>query len=319
MRIKLTQETKRVCYNCGSTKTYISPSGSAQWYSYKKKNWLCSKCRAKLFNNPKWHPIYRAKRSDQEKEEMRILARHYSRIHGRVKKELRMIPLSNQEQFALRKEYKTLRVRDLRADYTTPAIDTLLKSIKKIERDHHDWQPEYDREFFNIARSRLVLENSEKDPSLYSILDFLTDEEKPAMIEALECATNGYLRASIVLGWAAAIYRMHRVVEKMGFDVFTKKSQEMVQSQVSHFKHGKAVNTVRNMSDLEANVPDGNLLWVLEYCEIIDSNQHKRLEGCSIFRNTSAHPNSTKITRDNVKSFYSDLKNLVFENPKFGL
>lgn len=248
---------------------------------------------------------------------MRVLARRYGRIHATIKRELGKIPVTNEAQFTLHKEYKIMRARDLRADYTTPAIDSLLQCIKKIENHYHDWQAEYDKKFFNIARSRLVLENVEEDPDLYSILEFVTEDEKPTLIEALECATNGLLRASIVLGWAAAVYRMHKVVEKMGFDVFSRKSQEMVQSQVSHFK-GKAV-TVRNMSDLEANVPDGNLLWVLEYCELIDSNQHKRLEGCATYRNTSAHPNSTKITRDNVKSFYSELRNFVFENPKLKL
>lgn len=155
---------------------------------------------------------------------------------------------------------------------------------------------------------------------LDAILDSLTEEEKPLMKEAIECARSNFLRASVVLGWAAMIYRLHKSVEKMGFDNFNNKAEELSKIQDGRYKRvGKTNYHVHNMSELQATVVDNALLWVLEYIGLIDNNQHDRLSACSVMRNNSAHPSSTTITEENVTSFYSDLKTIIFDNSKFKL
>ncbi len=150
---------------------------------------------------------------------------------------------------------------------------------------------------------------------LTKILENATDEEKDYLDEALGCASRGFFRASVVLGWSAAVHRMHKTIEKLGFDGFNKKSDEM-RSAGGRFKRWNKSFTVHSLSDLRT-VFDSDLLWVLEYLELIDSNQHERLSICFTMRSNSAHPGEAPITEENLASFYSDLKAFVFDNPRF--
>ncbi len=154
---------------------------------------------------------------------------------------------------------------------------------------------------------------------LDEILASLTEIEKPLMKEAIDCAKNGYLRASAVLGWAATVNRLHKTVEKMGFNTFNQKSREMNDIDEGRYKRFKKTFHVVNMAELQATVFDNDLLWVLEYCEFIDNNQHDRLSMCFVMRNNSAHPGESLIKEENITSFYSDLKTIIFDNPKFRL
>jgi hypothetical protein len=154
---------------------------------------------------------------------------------------------------------------------------------------------------------------------LDAILTSLGEDEKPLMKEAINCARAGYLRATIVLGWAAAINRMHKIVELMGFDEFNKKSKQLNDINEGRYKRFKKYFHVVNLPDLQASVFDDDLLWVLEFCDFFDNNQHERLSACFVMRNTSAHPGASVNTEDNVVSFYSDLKSIIFDNPKFKL
>jgi hypothetical protein len=76
---------------------------------------------------------------------------------------------------------------------------------------------------------------------------------------------------------------------------------------------------VHSLNDLRDMVFDSDLLWVLDYWELIDPNQHDRLSICFTMRNNSSHPGEAPITEENLASFYSDLKSFVFDNPKFKL
>lgn len=152
---------------------------------------------------------------------------------------------------------------------------------------------------------------------LSKILENATDQEKDYLNEALGCASHNFLRASVVLGWDAAVYRMHKVIEKLGLDEFNKKSEEMKNIEDGRFKKFKKSFHVQTLNDLSATVFDNDLLWVLEYWGLIDSNQHDRLSVCFTMRNNSAHPGEAIISEENLSSFYSDLKNMIFDNPKF--
>jgi len=152
---------------------------------------------------------------------------------------------------------------------------------------------------------------------LAKVLENVSDEEKEYLDEALGCASHGFLRGSVVLGWNAAVHRLHKVIERLGFDQFNKKSEEMKNITDGRFKRFKKSYNVHSLSELRATVFDNDLLWVLEYWGLIDSNQHERLSICFTMRNNSAHPGEAPITEENLASFYSDLKSIVFDNPKF--
>ena len=152
---------------------------------------------------------------------------------------------------------------------------------------------------------------------LTKILENASEQEKDYLNEALGCASHKFFRASIVLGWSAAIHRLHKTVEKLGFDEFNKKSEEMKILAEGRFKRFNKSFHVQSLSDLSATIFDNDLLWVLEYWELLDSNQHERLSICFTMRNNAAHPGEASITEENLASFYSDLKTIIFENHKF--
>lgn len=151
-------------------------------------------------------------------------------------------------------------------------------------------------------------------------LDKITENVDPTEIEylkeAIECAHNKHYRASIVLGWSAAVWRFYKTIEKLGFDEFNKKSLEMKNKTTGRYKRFSKAFTISSFAELQT-VFDTDLLWVLEYWGLIDSNEHDRLEICFTMRNNAAHPGEAPISPENLLSFYSDLKNMVFDNPKF--
>jgi len=74
---------------------------------------------------------------------------------------------------------------------------------------------------------------------------------------------------------------------------------------------------IQSLNELRATVFDNDLLWVLEYWGLIDNNQHERLSICFTMRNNCAHPGEAPLTEENLASFYSDIKIIIFNNPKF--
>lgn len=52
---------KRICYCCGSSKTWISKKGYENWFVNRQAKEvmqiLCCKCYLRLFIQPKWNPI----------------------------------------------------------------------------------------------------------------------------------------------------------------------------------------------------------------------------------------------------------------------
>lgn len=158
-----------------------------------------------------------------------------------------------------------------------------------------------------------------KFPEFDNLLDKLSDVEKDYLSEAIECARLGKLRASIILGWSAAVSRLHSFIEKNGFDKFNEASVQMNAIQSGRYKRFSKKFEIHNLSELRMTVFDNDLLWVLEFLGAIDGNQHEKLEICFTMRNTSAHPGEAIYTDENVLSFFSDLDHLVFSNIKFKL
>jgi hypothetical protein len=154
---------------------------------------------------------------------------------------------------------------------------------------------------------------------LAKLIENATEEEKKYFEEALGCASRGFLRASVVLGWCGAVRRIHKVIEKIGFAKFNKASMQAEKRKDGRFKRFSKHFNVQSLSELEATVFDNDLLWVIEFMGLIDANQHERLTVCFTMRNNAGHPGEAPITPENLISFYSDLKTMIFDNPKLKL
>lgn len=189
-----------------------------------------------------------------------------------------------------KKTYKKI-IKEILTDFKDDILIVIMKSAGKIT---------------SIAGLTKILENA-------------TEEEREYLNEALGCARHAFYRASMVLVWSAAVHRMQKTVEKLGFSEFNEKSKEIKRICDGRFKRFKKSFNVNSLSELRATVFDTDLLWVLEYWELIDANQHERLSICFTMRNNAAHPGEAPITDVNLASAFSDLKNIIFDNPKFKL
>ena len=157
----------------------------------------------------------------------------------------------------------------------------------------------------------------EQFKQLVKILTNVTEKESEYLNEAIGCANNNFFRGSVVLGWSAAIHRIHKTIERLGLDEFNTKSQEMRSIDSGRYKRFNKVFSIHNFSELQITVFDNDLLWILEYWGLIDSNQHDRLSSCFVMRNNSGHPGEASISPENLLSFYSDLETIVFRNRNF--
>ncbi len=147
----------------------------------------------------------------------------------------------------------------------------------------------------------------------------ITDsDEDDYLKEAVGCANSNYYRAAIVLGWSAAIDRIHKKIEQIGFAKFNVISAEMASQIKGRYKRFNQSQNVNSLSELR-QVLDTTVLWVIEGMRLIDLNQHTRLRSCFEMRCHSAHPGEAPITEYNLMSFFSDIDHIVIGNPAFQL
>ena len=138
---------------------------------------------------------------------------------------------------------------------------------------------------------------------LSSLFKGLPSEEDNYLTEAVGCAEKGFRRASVVLGWSAAIDRIHRKIEQIGLGTFNATSSHMAGQQKGRFKRFNQTQNVSSLSELR-EVFDNIVLWIIEGMLLIDSNQHTRLHSCFEMRCQSSHPGDAPVTDLNLLSFY---------------
>lgn len=143
-------------------------------------------------------------------------------------------------------------------------------------------------------------------------------DESEYLQEAVSCAKSGFCRAAVVLGWSAAINRIHRKIEANGFAKFNVTSAQMASQTKGRYKKFNQTQNVNSISELR-DVFDTVVLWVIEGMGLIDSNQHTRLRSCFDMRCQGAHPGDAPITEYNLLSFFSDIDQIVLSNPVFSL
>jgi hypothetical protein len=175
-------------------------------------------------------------------------------------------------------------------------------------------------------RESIVLKlqtNPDSSPTSLSLLNKLLIDitipiENEYMKEAIGCAQRGFLRAAVILAWCAAIDRIHRKIEEIGFATFNITSSKMASDTKGRFKKFNQVQNINSVSELR-EVFDNIILWILEGMILIDTNQHTRLKGCFDMRCQSAHPGDAPITEWNLLSYFSDINEIIFKNSKFNL
>jgi hypothetical protein len=167
----------------------------------------------------------------------------------------------------------------------------------------------------------LVVQTSSATPTtqLERLLAGITNAPQSEYLkEAIECSRYQLYRAAAMLGWSAAIDQIHRAVERIGFTQFNVASATMASQTKGRFKKFNQVQSVSSLSELR-EVFDNIILWILEGMQLIDSNQHTRLHSCFELRCQCSHPGEAPITEYNLLSFFSDINEIVFKNPKLSI
>ena len=160
-------------------------------------------------------------------------------------------------------------------------------------------------------------DNKVFDAGVMKLLDKIADaQENEYLREAIGCWEHGFLKAAVVLAWCAAVDRMHRKIEQIGFDKFNATSAKMKAENSGRFKRFSKEYSIQSVSELRT-VFDSDLLWVLEGMQLIDINEKTRLTSCFDMRCHSGHPGDAPITKYNVLSCFSDIIEIVIANPKF--
>ena len=132
----------------------------------------------------------------------------------------------------------------------------------------------------------------------------------------MSCASEGYKRAAIVLGWCAAVDRMQRKVLGLGLSAFNAASAKLTAQASGKFKRWNKEFTLTSLGELQT-VFDTELVVVLEGMGLLDGNQAQRLETCFQYRNHSAHPGQAPIEDPHVVAFFSDINAIILQNPNF--
>jgi hypothetical protein len=141
--------------------------------------------------------------------------------------------------------------------------------------------------------------------------------ERSFMDEAVVCINHGASRAAIVLGWCAAIYRMRKKIEAIGFPAFNAASTHLKNQTSGKYKRWNKEFAITAFGELQTTVFDTDLIIVIEGMGLIDGTQAQRLETCFEYRCHSAHPGDAPISDPHVVVFFNDVVEIVLANPKF--
>ncbi len=121
------------------------------------------------------------------------------------------------------------------------------------------------------------------------------------------------------MGWCAAIDRIQKKIQVLGFAAFSKMSTQMKQQTTGRHKHFKKEFAIATLADLQA-VFDPDLIQVCEGLQLLDSNETERLIKVDFqYRNHSAHPGKAPIEDPHLLAFFTDINRIILTNPKFEL
>lgn len=172
-------------------------------------------------------------------------------------------------------------------------------------------------------KDRLVLpiqEFSEKIDTVNDLEKLLPSiknhEESGYLKEAINCAEQGFFRASIVLGWCAAVSRIQTKIINFGFDKFNTTSRAVKAQTKGKNKNWKKEFSITSIAELQ-EIFDKDLIVIIEAMSLIDGNESLRLSTCFEYRNQCAHPSQAPIEIPHLIVFFTDILTIVINNPKF--
>lgn len=151
---------------------------------------------------------------------------------------------------------------------------------------------------------------------LQNLIARLNPDESEYMKEAISCASHGFKRASVVMGWCAVIDRIHKKLIVSGFDKFNSTAKRLKAQSTGKFKTWNKDFNITTGSELQT-VFDTDLMVVLEGMGLIDGNQSDRLRTCFQYRNHSAHPGAAAIEDAHLVVFFTDISQIILQNPNF--
>jgi len=134
--------------------------------------------------------------------------------------------------------------------------------------------------------------------------------------EAIRCAQRDCPRGAVILGWCAAINRIHQKIEALGLARFNVTSAQIAAQKTGRFKKFNSPQNIATIGELR-EVFDNIILWIIEGMGLIDPNQHTRLRSCFDMRCQCAHPGEAPLTEWNLLSFFSDINEIILNNNDF--
>lgn len=174
-----------------------------------------------------------------------------------------------------------------------------------------------DKFILPIQQSSVVVE------SVFDLQRYVTGlsnpEESDYLKEAIDCANSNYCRAAIVLGWCAAIDRIQKKIQVLGFAAFNNASTRLKQQTSGRHKRFNKEFRISTLGELQT-VFDADLIRVCEGLQLVDSNEADRLIDVDFqYRNHSAHPGNAPIEDPHLVAFFTDINEIILTNPKFSL
>ncbi|MGA2581956.1 MAG: hypothetical protein ABSG31_01665 [Tepidisphaeraceae bacterium] len=141
--------------------------------------------------------------------------------------------------------------------------------------------------------------------------------ERGFIEEAITCINHSAPRAAIVLGWCAAVHRLRKKIQALGFPAFNETSARLKNMDSGKHKRWSKEFRITSFGELQTNVFDTDLITILEGMGLIDGTQAQRLATCFEYRCHSAHPGDAPIGEPHVVAFFSDIVGIILSNPVF--
>ncbi len=138
----------------------------------------------------------------------------------------------------------------------------------------------------------------------------LTDEEA-YLDEASRCVTVRCYRAAIIMLWTAAISRLHRSIENVGFSTYNMAYTATIAKTGNPFNKVSKGATISSLPELQ-RVRDFDVLVVGMELWKYDLQTYEELDRLLGTRNTYAHPGMADPTILDVQQFASKIDTFVF-------
>lgn len=177
----------------------------------------------------------------------------------------------------------------------------------------------FQTEIIHVIQTEGIQSGTAIDATFDTLLTGITNQDQNVyLLEAVNCAKAGFLKASVVLGWCACMDHIHKKIDELGYPLFNVTTAQIASQQKGRFKNFNKTYNITSVSELR-EVFDKDILTILEGMRLIDFNQGTRLKSCFDMRNHSGHPGDAPITPYNVMSFFSDISEIVLTNKQFEL